>query len=95
MLLMTGGADDWTPATADMRACCARRSRRASADARFRLEIYPGAYHGFSTAPASCGCGAMCPMARVPAGACTEGGDPVARGAALAQLDSWLASPNP
>lgn len=92
LLLMTGGADDWTPATR-----CAMLREAVTArqpDARFRLEIYPGAYHGFD------GTSELRVRRDVPNGASpgrgvTEGGDPVARGAALAQLDSWLASPNP
>ncbi|MDF3833041.1 dienelactone hydrolase family protein [Cupriavidus basilensis] len=92
LLLMTGGADDWTPATrcAMLREAVAARQP----DARFRLEIYPGAYHGFD------GTERLRVRRDVPNGTrpgqgVTQGGDPAAREAALAQLDSWLASPNP
>ena len=92
LLLLTGGADDWTPATrcAMLREAVAARQP----DARFRLEIYPGAYHGFD------GTEPLRVRRDVPDGlrhgqGVTVGGDPIARDAALAQLDSWLASPNP
>ncbi|MGO4157514.1 dienelactone hydrolase family protein [Cupriavidus sp. YAF13] len=92
LLLLTGGADDWTPATrcAMLREAVAARQP----DARFRLEIYPGAYHGFD------GTEPLRVRRDVPNGSrygqgVTVGGDPISRDAALAQLDSWLASPNP
>lgn len=92
MLLMIGGADDWTPATR-----CAMLQNAVLArqpDARFRLEIYPGAYHGFDgTSELQVrrdGLGGS----RAGRGV-TIGGDAVARVAAMAQLDSWLASPDP
>ncbi|MGO4332822.1 dienelactone hydrolase family protein [Cupriavidus sp. M-11] len=95
LLLMTGGADDWTPATrcAMLREAVAARQP----EARFRLEIYPGAYHGFDAFE---GAGELRVRRDVPNGThpgrgVTVGADPVARDAALAQLDSWLASPNP
>jgi dienelactone hydrolase len=63
-------------------------------NARFRLEIYPGAYHGFD------GTSELHVRRDVPGGkrrgrGATIGGDAMARVAALAQLDSWLASPDP
>jgi hypothetical protein len=45
LLLLIGGADDWTPATRCAMLQNAVQSRQPGA--RFRLEIYPGAYHGF------------------------------------------------
>lgn len=91
ILLMIGGADDWTPATR-----CAMLQNAVLArqpEARFRLEIYPGAYHGFD------GTSELHIRRDVAAarhtGAVTVGGDAVARVAALAQLDSWLTSPDP
>jgi dienelactone hydrolase len=92
MLLMIGGADDWTPATRCAMLQSAVLARQP--DARFRLEIYPGAYHGFD------GTSELHLRRDVPAAmrktqAVTVGGDAVARVAALARLDSWLASPDP
>ncbi|MGH8786789.1 MAG: dienelactone hydrolase family protein [Cupriavidus necator] len=92
MLLMIGGADDWTPATRCAMLQSAVLARQPGA--RFRLEIYPGAYHGFD------GTSELHMRRDVPAGmrktqGVTVGGDAVARVAALAQLDSWLASPDP
>ncbi|MFJ4293550.1 dienelactone hydrolase family protein [Cupriavidus sp. NPDC089707] len=97
MLLMIGGADDWTPATRCAMLQSAVLARQPNA--RFRLEIYPGAHHGFD------GTSELHVRRDVPAvsngggvrkaRAVTVGGDAVARAAALAQLDSWLASPDP
>ncbi|KWR88105.1 dienelactone hydrolase family protein, partial [Cupriavidus sp. IDO] len=92
MLLMIGGADDWTPATRCAMLQSAVLARQPNA--RFRLEIYPGAYHGFD------GTSELHMRRDVPGGTrrgrgVTIGGDAMARVAALAQLDSWLASPDP
>lgn len=88
LLLMIGGADDWTPATRCAMLQNAVQSRQPKA--RFRLEIYPGAYHGFD------GTSELHVRRDVAARqGVTVGGDAVARVAALAQLDSWLASPDP
>lgn len=88
VLMMIGGADDWTPATR-----CAMLQNAVLArqpDARFRLEIYPGAYHGFD------GTSELHRADATRRAAGTDGGgDAVARVAALAQLDSWLTSPDP
>ncbi|WP_245178329.1 dienelactone hydrolase family protein [Cupriavidus sp. AcVe19-1a] len=98
VLLMIGGADDWTPATRCAMLQSAVLARQPNA--RFRLEIYPGAHHGFDgtselhvrrDVPASSNSAGGVRKAR----AVTVGGDAVARAAALAQLDSWLASPEP
>ncbi|MCY1550504.1 hypothetical protein D9M68_867640 [compost metagenome] len=97
ILLMIGGADDWTPATRCAMLQSAVLARQPNA--RFRLEIYPGAHHGFDgtselhvrhDVPAAGNSGGV-----RKARAVTVGGDAVARAAALAQLDSWLASPDP
>jgi len=92
VLLMIGGADDWTPATRCAMLQNAVLARQPGA--RFRLEIYPGAYHGFD------GTSELQMRRDGPGGAragrgVTVGGDAVARVAAMAQLDSWLASPDP
>ncbi|MDQ0142945.1 dienelactone hydrolase family protein [Cupriavidus necator] len=93
LLLMIGGADDWTPATRCAMLQSAVQARQP--EARFQLEIYPGAYHGFD------GTSELHRRTDVPAAAMrkgqsvTVGGDAVARVAALARLDSWLASPDP
>ena len=91
LLLMIGGADDWTPATRCAMLQSAVQARQPNA--RFRLEIYPGAYHGFD------GTSELHVRRDVAStrrgGHVTMGGDAVARVAALAQLDSWLASATP
>ena len=56
LLLLLGQADDWTPA-----APCQDLAARAPAGS-VRLEVYPGAYHGFDSY-APCVCAAMCRMA--------------------------------
>ncbi|BDB22731.1 dienelactone hydrolase family protein [Cupriavidus sp. P-10] len=100
MLLMIGGADDWTPATRCAMLQSAVLARQPNA--RFRLEIYPGAHHGFDgtselhvrrDVPGSSNGNGSGGVRK--ARAVTVGGDAVARAAALAQLDSWLASPDP
>jgi dienelactone hydrolase len=92
VLVMIGGADDWTPATRCAMLQSAVLARQPNA--RFRLEIYPGAYHGFD------GTSELQMRRDAPGGSragrgVTIGGDAVARVAAMAQLDSWLASPDP
>jgi len=91
LLVMIGGADDWTPATRCAMLQSAVQARQPNA--RFRLEIYPGAYHGFD------GTSELHVRRDVAStrrgGHVTVGGDAVARVAALAQLDSWLASTEP
>jgi len=91
LLLLIGGADDWTPATRCAMLQNAVQARQPNA--RFRLEIYPGAYHGFDgTSELHMRRDAT---ASRRTGGVTVGGDAVARVAALTQLDSWLASPDP
>jgi len=90
LLLMIGGADDWTPATRCAMLQNAVQSRQPGA--RFRLEIYPGAYHGFD---GTSELHVRRDIAARHGSGVTVGGDAVARVAALAQLDSWLASPDP
>ncbi|RZT38505.1 dienelactone hydrolase family protein [Cupriavidus agavae] len=90
LLLLIGGADDWTPATRCAMLQNAVQSRQPGA--RFRLEIYPGAYHGFD---GTSELHVRRDIAARHGTGVTVGGDAVARVAALAQLDSWLASPDP
>ncbi len=92
VLLMIGGADDWTPATRCAMLQNAVQARQP--DARFRLEIYPGAYHGFD-GTSELHVRRDVPAARQGRGVVTVGGDAIARVAALARLDAWLASPDP
>ncbi|AOY92083.1 dienelactone hydrolase [Cupriavidus sp. USMAA2-4] len=92
LLLMIGGADDWTPATRCVMLRDAVKARQP--DVRFQLQIFPGAYHGFD------GSDALHLRRDVPGGArpgkgVTVGGDPAARDAALLQLDAWLAAEEP
>lgn len=90
LLLLIGGADDWTPATRCAMLQNAVQARQPNA--RFRLEIYPGAYHGFD---GTSELHVRRDLAARRGAAVTVGGDAVARVAALAQLDSWLASSDP
>lgn len=90
LLLMIGGADDWTPATRCAMLQNAVQNRQPNA--RFRLEIYPGAYHGFD---GTSELHVRRDIAARHGSGVTVGGDAVARVAALAQLDSWLASTDP
>ena len=90
LLLMIGGADDWTPATRCAMLQNAVQSRQPKA--RFRLEIYPGAYHGFD---GTSELHVRRDIAARHGSGVTVGGDAVARVAALAQLDSWLTSSDP
>jgi dienelactone hydrolase len=49
LLILIGGADDWTPAA----ACRAMLTRRAGRGAMVALHVYPGATHAFDVrAPA-------------------------------------------
>lgn len=89
LLVMIGGADDWTPATRCAMLQNAVQARQP--EARFRLEIYPGAYHGFD---GTSELHVRRDVQRHGRGV-TVGGDAVARVAALARLDAWLASPDP
>nr|WP_224082891.1 dienelactone hydrolase family protein [Cupriavidus laharis] len=93
VLLMIGGADDWTPATRCAMLQSAVLARQPNA--RFRLEIYPGAYHGFDGTSELQGRRDTPGGGSRPGRGVTVGGDAVARVAAMAQLDSWLASPDP
>ncbi len=88
LLLLAGGNDDWTPADRCQALQTAVLARQPQA--RFELEMFGGAYHGFDgTAPAKS-------RRDVPRhGAVTVGGDPAAREAAFTRLAAWLDAPRP
>ncbi len=91
LLLLAGGNDDWTPADRCQALQTAVLARQPQA--RFELETFGGAYHGFDgTAPVTERSGI--PNGRRH-GTVTVGGDPAAREAAFAKLAAWLDAPHP
>ena len=91
LLLLAGGNDDWTPADHCQALQTAVLARQPQA--RFELDMFGGAYHGFDgTAPVTERNGV--PKGRR-YGTVTVGGDPAAREAAFAKLAAWLDAPHP
>ncbi|WP_289813602.1 dienelactone hydrolase family protein [Ralstonia soli] len=91
LLLLAGASDDWTPPEQCQALQTAVLARQPQA--RFELEMFGGAYHGFDgTAP-------LKERNDVPNGrrhgAVMVGGDPAAREAAFAKLAAWLDAPRP
>lgn len=86
LLMLLGTADDWTP-PAHCEALVERvRERQPQADVTLR--VYPGSYHGFDgAAPVRFRPGV--PNGVDPQGV-HSGGNPAARDAALAELESFL-----
>ncbi|GCB04897.1 hypothetical protein PSUB009319_25280 [Ralstonia sp. SET104] len=95
LLLLAGGNDDWTPADHCQALQTAVLARQPQA--RFELDMFGGAYHGFDgTAPVKERSGI--PNGRQNGrhtGTVTVGGDPAAREAAFAKLAAWLDAPHP
>lgn len=91
LLLLAGGNDDWT--TADHCQALQAAVLARQPQARFELDVFGGAYHGFDgTAPVKERSGI--PNGRRH-GTVTVGGDPAAREAAFAKLAAWLDAPRP
>lgn len=91
LLLLAGGNDDWTPADRCQALQTAVLARQPQA--RFELDMFGGAYHGFDgTAPLKQRSGI--PNGRRH-GTVTVGGDPAAREAAFTRLAAWLDNPHP
>lgn len=91
LLLLAGGNDDWTPVDHCQALQTAVLARQPQA--RFELDMFGGAYHGFDgTAPVKERNGI--PKGRR-YGTVTVGGDPAAREAAFAKLAAWLDAPHP
>lgn len=93
LLMLLGGADDWTPPLRCEQLVA--RTRRAQPAADITLRVYDGAYHGFDGRhPVRFRAGV--PNGVDPAGV-HAGGDPQARVAAHAELDRFLArwAPSP
>ena len=91
LLLLAGGNDDRTPADHCQALQTAVLARQPQA--RFELDMFGGAYHGFDgTAPVKERSGI--PNGRRH-GTVTVGGDPAAREAAFAKLAAWLDAPRP
>jgi dienelactone hydrolase len=83
LLMQVGAADDWTPA-----APCEALAREA-VDPRPRIDVYPGAHHGFdSTAPLRHW--AEVPNGAQPGAGVHLGGQPEARAASRAALLAFL-----
>jgi len=91
LLLLAGGNDDWTPADHCQALQTAVLARQPQA--RFELDMFGGAYHGFD------GTAAIKERNGIPKGrrygTVTVGGDPAAREAAFAKLAAWLDAPHP
>lgn len=91
LLLLAGGNDDWTPADHCQALQTAVLARQPQA--RFELDMFGGAYHGFD------GTAALKERNGIPKGrrygTVTVGGDPAAREAAFAKLAAWLDAPHP
>jgi dienelactone hydrolase len=91
LLLLAGGNDDWTPADHCQALQTAVLARQPQA--RFELDMFGGAYHGFDgTTPVKERNGI--PKGRR-YGTVTVGGDPAARETAFAKLAAWLDAPHP
>ncbi|MGN7102272.1 dienelactone hydrolase family protein [Ralstonia holmesii] len=91
LLLLAGGNDDWTQADHCQALQTAVLARQPQA--RFELDMFGGAYHGFDgTAPVKERNGI--PKGRR-YGTVTVGGDPAAREAAFGKLAAWLDAPHP
>jgi len=91
LLLLAGGNDDWTPADHCQALQTAVLARQPQA--RFELDMFGGAYHGFD------GTATVTERNGIPKGrrygTVTVGGDPAAREAAFAKLAAWLDAPHP
>jgi dienelactone hydrolase len=91
LLLLAGGNDDWTPVDHCQALQTAVLARQPQA--RFELDMFGGAYHGFD------GTAAVKERNGIPKGrrygTVTVGGDPAAREAAFAKLAAWLDAANP
>lgn len=87
LLMLLGGADDWTPPARCEQLVERTRRQRPAVD--ITLQVYPGAYHGFD------GRNPVRFRPDVPNGVNAAGvhvgGDPSARAAAQAELDRFLA----
>jgi dienelactone hydrolase len=87
LLMLLGGADDWTPSAGCEQLVARTRNVQPTADVTLR--VYPGAYHGFD------GRNPVRFRAGLPNGVDAAGvhvgGDPQARDAAHAELDRFLA----
>lgn len=91
LLLLAGANDDWTPADHCQALQTAVLARQPQA--RFELEMFGGAYHGFD------GTTSVRERTGIPNGrrhgTVTVGGDPAAREAAFTKLAAWLDAPRP
>ncbi len=85
LLMLLGGADDWTPASPCEQLADAQRAR---GHADFTRHTYPGAYHGFDGRD-PVRFRTDVPNGTHPAGV-HQGGDAQARAQALAALDDFL-----
>ena len=84
MLILLGGADDWTPPE----DCEALANQAKAQHAPVEWKLYPGAYHDFDTPAAP-------PRARrvaTPAGSAQTGTDPAARDDAVAAATDFMAA---
>lgn len=86
-LILIGGADDWTPASACQQMVAEAHGRSA----RVQLIVYPGAHHGFDWAnsPVKLRTGLVNTVD--PSGKAHGGTNPAARNDALKRVPQWLA----
>lgn len=87
VLILIGGADDWTPAEACQKMVAGARGRSA----RVSLVVYPGAYHGFDEPNLPLRELVGVSSSADGSGIVHRGTDPAARADALKRVPEWLA----
>jgi dienelactone hydrolase len=85
-LILIGGADDWTPATACQQMVAGAHGRSARAE----IVVYPGAYHEFDRANAPIRLRTGLVNTVDPSGRAHGGTNPAARNDALKRVPAWL-----
>ncbi len=85
-LILIGGADDWTPASACQQMVAGARGRSARAE----IVVYPGAYHEFDRANAPIRLRTGLVNTVDPLGRAHGGTNPAARSDALKRVPAWL-----
>jgi dienelactone hydrolase len=86
-LVLIGGADDWTPASACEQMVAGARGRSA----RTAIAVYPGAYHDFDAADRPLHVHTGIAFSADGSGRVHSGTDPAARADAFQRVPAWLA----
>jgi dienelactone hydrolase len=86
-LILIGGADDWTPASACQQMVAGAHGRSARAE----IMVYPGAYHEFDRADTPIRVRTGLVNTVDPSGRAHGGTNPAARSDALKRVPQWLA----